>query len=317
MHKRIKARRSETSSASFALNYRHIGDLAVRALLYEVSATPKPGLVDRANNGAHRDMCFETFLDSAASLRSCFEECARAGAAGASRGGTVIDSFLVGELRSIGIAGEKAMFAATKGVNTHKGLIFSLGIISAACGMIAGGAEQGVSVDWEHLQSLCADFASKLLAVPLEEETHGQEVYKKTGITGIRGEALSGFDSAFSIGLPALKRARADGMEINSAMVYTLLCLMAETEDSNVVYRGGLEGLEFVRKRAAELLGKEDRRACGALDFDAVRELDRECIERNLSPGGCADLLAISVMLYFILEKNDHITRKEKREIND
>lgn len=47
---------------------------AVRALLYEVSATPKPGLVDRNNSGSHRDMDFFTFVDSSSALIPWFRD---------------------------------------------------------------------------------------------------------------------------------------------------------------------------------------------------------------------------------------------------
>lgn len=287
MHKTMVTREPIGSSASFALNSQVIGNLAVRALLYEVSATPKPGLVDRANNGAHKDMCFETFLDSAAALRSTFEQCA-ALAKGAKPSADA--------LRAIGIEGEKAMFAATGGVNTHKGLIFSLGVICAACGQLTG-----EEITAEKLQKLCKEISAELLRDTGEVQTHGQQVLKNTGIRGIRGEALSGFATAFDIGLFALQSARQEGRTMNEAMVYTLICLMAKTEDSNVVYRGGLEGLDFVQTEAGRILAEGFRG--NAEGFDLVRELDAKCIDRNLSPGGCADLLAISVMLYFILEE--------------
>lgn len=296
-----KTRTVKNLSASFALDEKTVGTLAVRALLYEVSATPKPGLVDRENNGAHRDMCFETFLDSAGALRSCFEECALAG-----MNAQTVNADLAKSLRDIGLDGEKAMFSATGGVNTHKGLIFSMGIVSTACGFLAGS-----NFDRADLQKLCGEIATELLGSKADEEeytdkasdcqTHGETVYRKTGIGGVRAEALSGFASAFSIGLPSLEQMRKSGIPVNSAMVYTLIRLMAETDDSNIVYRGGLSGLKFVKESASELLSEED--FTGESAFDRVRELDRQCIERNLSPGGCADLLAISVMLYFIFNR--------------
>lgn len=263
----------------------HIGDLAVRALIYELSTTPKPGLVDKENNGAHKDMDYEMFKASAYSLRSCFEHCVLAGL---EKGKEPI-AF---RLRRIGLAGEREMFRVTGGVNTHKGLIFSLGIICAAMGSI--GKEKVTEAD--KLQKVCAQIARSVLEENTKiENTHGNQVYAKTGIYGVKGEALSGFNTAFKVGLPALRRALAEGLSGNEAMVKSLLNLMTVTEDSNVVYRGGLEGLDYIRKEAAGLL--ED-----GFSLEKVKAFDEECIKKNLSPGGSADLLAITAMLHMIIE---------------
>lgn len=110
------------------MNAVEIGDLAYEALLAEVNATPKPGLVDRANAGAHTDMDHGTFLLSAEALRPWFREFARLGEASAPKAPEAV----LPSLRPAGIAAEEAMFAATGGVNTHKGAIFSLGLLTTA-----------------------------------------------------------------------------------------------------------------------------------------------------------------------------------------
>jgi triphosphoribosyl-dephospho-CoA synthase len=116
----------------------------------------------------------------------------------------------------------------------------------------------------------------------------------------VRAEALGGFSGAFTIGLPTLQQAVKRGQNMNQAMVTALLQLMTCTEDSNAVYRGGLGGLTFLQQGAETLLQAADPE--GTVDFHAVRDFDRQCTERNLSPGGSADLLALSAMLYLILE---------------
>lgn len=286
-----------------------IDDLAVQALLSEVYATPKPGLVDLENNGSHIDMDYRSFVVSASALRHCFGQCAQAGM-------TFPENLpvLAATLRRIGLAGEKAMYAATAGVNTHKGAIFSMGILCAAAAM-------GPFADMAELQTRCQKIADTLLAdEPLNikqaehsehtqsdhtqsgcaRRSHGLAVRQNTGIGGIRKEALSGFNTAFSVGLPALQEALAAGRSRNDAMVYALLRIMASTGDSNLVHRGGVEGMDFAQKEAHRLV----EAGPAGLDLDEVRQLDVEFIKRNLSPGGSADLLAFSAMLYRIKKGN-------------
>ena len=276
--------------------HKYIGNLAVQALKLEAGTTPKPGLVDRENSGAHCDMDYALFLKSSEALRTCFEACALGGMAGENP-----ETF-----RKIGLAGEQSMNEATKHVNTHKGLIFSMGIFCGALGELVACQEAFSEEDVQrHVKSL----ACSLLHGSSAEETietkitHGQKVLKETGTKGIRGEAESGFSSVFDIGLPALRNAMDEGNSFNDALVKTLLTLMRETEDSNVVYRGGVEGLDFVKSRAAELLTLMEGPLTGD-DLENVRAFDAVCIEKNLSPGGSADLLALTAMLYLFFEEN-------------
>ena len=325
----FETRREEgIPSASFSYDGYKIADLAVRALICEVDTTPKPGLVDRDNDGAHKDMNHFMFLRSALALRNCFVECADLGLRCED-----FDAEEAAELRRIGLAGETAMFQATGGVNTHKGLIFSLGIISFACGFLLAQKyaldeddfDGALRFEAEELRDVCRRMAELLLgtkaqrseAVAAEGETHGQQVQRETGISGVKGEALSGFGTAFEEGLPVLRAALDFTGEMNEACVETLIHLLAKTDDSNLVYRGGLEGLEFVRTKAGDLLKRYPGRVQGGDDLyseeglEEIRDFDRECIERNLSPGGCADLLAITIMLNFI------VLHKEKRNTYD
>ncbi|MCI6012206.1 MAG: triphosphoribosyl-dephospho-CoA synthase [Firmicutes bacterium] len=262
------------------------------ALLGEVWASPKPGLVDRENTGAHQDMTYQNFVDSARALQTCFTKCARVGAAfsAAHASGSLQHSvnlhLLTEQLRSIGLAGEHAMYQATGGVNTHKGAIFSMGVL---CTAAAG-------FPWRRIQSAASSIAAALLAGETKEPTNGKKVLRETGTGGIRAEACSGFDTAFSIGLPSLKEALEAGLCENDALVYTLLRIIAAAEDSNLVHRGGTEGMDFARREA--LLLTEGGPA--TMNLDAVREADRKFIEKNLSPGGSADLLALTLFLAFL-----------------
>lgn len=280
----------------------NIGRQAAEALRTEAGVSPKPGLVDRENNGAHRDMDYAMFLRSAGALESCFCACAQAGLDTAAKHGDT--DALAAILRRIGKDGEAAMLAATEGVNTHKGAIFSMGIFCCALGMLA---EQGLTAS--ALQDQCAAIARSLLGdgqgdiAPGQgaEETHGTKVRRETGADGIKGEALSGFAAAFATGLPALERALEEGHTMEEAMIVALLNLMTVCEDSNLVYRGGLKGLVFVQNEAARLLREANLRT--EEGKEKVRAFDQTCVARNLSPGGSADLLALTVMIYGVLKE--------------
>ena len=240
-----------------------VGEMAENALLAEVHFTPKPGLVDEANNGAHRDMDVPLFERSAHALRPCFEEFVRLGIQGASPAA----------LQQAGVRAEQAMFAATGGVNTHKGAIYSGALLLHAAGRLLSGEEEG---------DLCELAAQTAAAIPAPTGTHGAAVRAQCG--GIRTEAVSGYPTAQAV----LRQLRQSGP------LDALLLSMSRLDDSTLWHRGGAEGAQLVRSRAAYIL------AAPASEREArTRRLDMELIERNLSPGGSADLLAMA----FFLEK--------------
>ena len=240
-----------------------LGEMAENALLAEVHFTPKPGLVDEANNGAHRDMDVPLFERSAHALRPCFEEFVRLGLQGASPAA----------LQQAGVRAEQAMFAATGGVNTHKGAIYSGALLLHAAGRLLSGEEE---------RSLCGLAAQTAAAIPAPTGTHGAAVRAQCG--GIRTEAVSGYPTAQAV----LRQLRQSGP------LDALLLSMSRLDDSTLWHRGGAEGAQLVRSRAADIL------AAPASEREArTRRLDMELIERNLSPGGSADLLAMA----FFLEK--------------
>ncbi len=276
---------------------------AVRALLYEVSATPKPGLVDRRNSGSHKDMDFFTFLDSSAALIPYFREffCIGWDLAGEPA------SSLFKELRKTGQEAEAGMFSATGGVNTHKGLIFSSAVLCAALGNVYAGQPEGSgAADSRRVLDVCRslgvcsleDFArpSSGAAHPSETVTAGERFHALYGIGGARGEAAAGFPSVTSVGLPALKKWLSDGYSLNDAACLTLLSILAAVDDTNMIHRGGLETARACKEEAAALLSQ--------ITPDNFKEkltaLDASYIRRNLSPGGCADILAVSLMFCFL-----------------
>lgn len=259
------------------------------ALNREVNTTPKPGLVDKNNNGAHRDMGLRHFFISANTLRPYLCKMAEAGLQ--TRDKDAKETFA--KIRSIGMEAEKAMFAATGGVNTHKGAIFSMGLLCAAAGRIS-------PEDWstDRLLDECAAMAKGIIAedfaavTPENAKTTGEKLYLLHGITGIRGQAEAGFPAVKHVGLPVFKTALQEGLSVNHAGCVTLLHLIANTDDTNLIHRGGKTRQLQIREQISALL-----KANPYPDLETVYQLDQEFIAENLSPGGSADLLA---MTYFL-----------------
>ena len=278
---------------------------AQRALLYEVAITPKPGLVDRANAGAHTDMDVFTFIDSACALGEYFETCARTGME--FRGKNPQDCF--DALRTPGLLAERAMKDATGGVNTHKGAIFSLGIYCAALGMGFDGEKSDVGAAFARCGEMTrARMAQELERISQEEaHTFGEAIYKKSRIGGVRAEAASGFAAVTEASLPRLRAALEAGLNLNDAGLCALVSLMARTQDTNAVRRGGEKLAEQLRESAAAL----DARIAGELaegrlshQMESIRQTlkrwDEGMSERRISPGGCADLLALTLLAQFM-----------------
>ena len=269
-----------------------IGELAHRALIQEANVTPKPGLVDRENSGAHRDMDLKLFHASADALRPWFADCARIGLA--MRDAAPEQVF--GRLRKRGIEAECAMFATTNGVNTHKGALFSLGILCCAAAM--EGEDTGVPAILARAAAFAQPALGDLTALhPGDARTGGEVQYLDSGRTGVRGEAAAGFPHARNCGLPALKRALQDGASFNEACLHALLALMTCVEDSNVLRRRGVAALRSVQSRAKSLLEQ-------GFTMDDLRRINDDFVRENLSPGGSADLLAVTIFLFEI--QNTH-----------
>jgi len=269
------------------------------ALIAEVSATPKPGLVDRKDNGAHKDMCHATFVASTHAIVPYLVQMAQTGLSWPDPSG----DGLFAAIRPIGQQAEAAMFQATKGVNTHKGMIFSMGIISAAAGLFYRQNHGFCAEEILFLAGrLCRDALEQDFAAISREhpKTHGEQLFVRYGQRGIRGEAQQGFPSIRTCSLPAIRRFRASLTEENQIHVNTLLALMAQVDDTNVLIRTDHATLAYEKKEAARLLGLGG--AATPQGLSALEEANRDFIRKNISPGGCADLLAATIFL-------DHMER--------
>ncbi|MDD2979970.1 MAG: triphosphoribosyl-dephospho-CoA synthase CitG [Hespellia sp.] len=284
------------SEISFA-----IGTLAKKAMLDEVFTTPKPGLVDCYSNGAHTDMDLRTFQKSADVITPYLIQMCETGAYSPK---LIADTFA--EIREIGMEAEKAMYQATGGVNTHKGMIFSMGIMAASAGYcISHGYQMTENTLFFLEQKLVRDTLLKEMRVLRETEqelqtTNGENLYRRTGIEGIRGEAVSGYESVRKHALPVFYRGMKDGRDYNCVKLQTLFSLMKWVQDSNIGSRRGEQTLEMVHRCADTFLKNG-----GAYQRDAVEQLkqmDAFFIVENISAGGCADLLAVTIFVYDLLQ---------------
>lgn len=266
-----------------------IARCAEEALVQEVSATPKPGLVDRCNCGAHRDMNYMTFLASIRALVPWLHTFAEIGWRGAAES----DAEVFAELRAAGQQAEQAMLCATGGVNTHKGFIFSGALFCATAARLT--ARTGEVLRCTQLSNACAGLARYALAdfEKVEMETTGLRLYHTHCLAGVRGEAAAGFPAVFEVGFPALRQWLARGICENDAALAALLHLIAAVADTNLIHRGGINAAEACKQEAALLLTKLTPETLVA----QLTALDRHYIEKNLSPGGCADLLGLSLFL--------------------
>jgi triphosphoribosyl-dephospho-CoA synthase len=258
--------------------------LAVRALVEETELTPKPALVDGRGPGAHTDLSLALMRRSACCLRPHFERMALA-------------SFrrlpgleLREELGALGRSAERSMLLATGGVNTHRGAIWTLGLLVSAAAMGAAPA------------AVMANRARQLACLPDRNaptlSSNGSRMIRRYHVAGARGEAQAGFPHVFAVGLPVLDGSRQLGIPESNARLDALLAIMRSLDDTCLLHRGGLAALKTAREGAAAVLAAGG--AGTAQGRQRLRHLDRDLVALNASPGGSADLLAATLFLDFL-----------------
>lgn len=284
-----------------------IAEYASVALLTELMLTPKPGLVDRRNSGAHRDMNISTFLKSARVLSNWFPRFVEIGYSNAQ----IPACDFLPRVRPVGVLCEDEMLEATRSINTHKGAIFSLGLLCSAAGrLLANGIAVTRGRVCMEVASICEHLVSRELGHNKAAATAGERLYHLHGMTGARGEAASGYRTVRSVALPVYDRLQSNGVSNEMAWLQVLLHLLASNSDTNLASRGGLTGLHYVREYARGLLN-----GGGVLAHDGLQKMaafDDELIARNLSPGGSADLLAVSAFLVNFPSDRSDVNAREK-----
>lgn len=254
-----------------------LAKFAVDALQQELDTTPKPGLVDKDNNGAHRDMNYNLMWLSIKTLRPYFVRLAQYG--------MQAEKPLTAEVQRIGIEAEQAMMTATHGVNTHRGAIFSLGITVVAAAWLYSHCHGFVFKD--DLQKVISDIAQGFKPTT---GTHGAEVKAKVHVKGARENAVDGYPELFKTWMPLYRSLRDDRYRAHK----TLLKIMSMLEDTNVYHRTDAETAEDVRHSASLLLERFSQQA--------LKEADDEFIRHNISPGGSADMLSLTILINAILK---------------
>jgi triphosphoribosyl-dephospho-CoA synthase len=265
-----------------------LADLAVDVLTAEALLTPKPALVDARGSGAHRDLDLPAMLKSARSLHGTFLNMATVAA------GQQPDQVLREQLARIGRSGESQMYAATRGSNAHRGAIWVLGLLVAARA-IQGEIDPHAEASPRETAALAARIAAFPDRYAPAQDSHGARVCRRYGVRGARGEAVAGFPHVVEVGLPAMWAARAKGADETCARLDALVAIMATLDDTCLLHRGGKPALEAAQRGARDTLMAGG--SSSAAGRRALLRLDAELVERNASPGGCADLLAACIFL--------------------
>ncbi|WP_454720080.1 MULTISPECIES: triphosphoribosyl-dephospho-CoA synthase [Cupriavidus] len=269
-----------------------LADLAVAALLDEAALSPKPGLVDGRGSGAHADLDLDLMCRSARALHPAFAAMAAAGLRAAQPGVALRET-----LGALGREAEAAMMRATGGVNTHRGAIWSLGLLVGAAGW-----HRRAGADAAHVAHV-AHVVRTAGAIARLPDRHrpartghkGERACLDYGVRGARGQAQAGFPHVLRAGLPELRRSRARGDAEPSARVNALLAIMSRLDDTCVLARAGRDGLALMQSGAAQVL-----RAGGIGTLAGrrlLRALEAGMLACNASPGGAADLLAATFFL--------------------
>lgn len=276
-----------------------IGHLASMALQAELDTTPKPGLVDRNDNGAHRDMDHALMQRSIQALHPYFVRLAQLGFNGKQP--------CHDEIVNIGIEAEREMFKATGGVNTHKGALFSIGLAAVAlagesfcritqaegCGTMAYN-----DVNSKQIQSLSNSIASLARLFPDTNGTHGSKAKANNILKGALDNAREGYTQLFKAWLPFYIDRIAEGD--NYALHKTLLRIMCDLDDTNIVYRTSMETMQEVKTEARQMLDTSRN----IVNFEAaLQAMNTDYIHRNISPGGSADMLSLVVFLSCVARK--------------
>lgn len=270
-----------------------ISSFAIQAMLYEASCYPSPGLVSPVSSGAHSDMDFFTFLDSTSVLGKYMPLFVQQGYCRLKPKDIFIN------IRNTGIEAEKEMLVKTKSINTHKGMLFLLGVCCAAVGKVIYEKKSFKEIR-EIIIEMTEGIVQKELSCLVDNNnlSHGEILYLKYKNQGIRGEVEKGIPTVFINSLEFYRQS--SDMSMNDRLVHTLIGIMRFCDDSTILYRHNLTVLEEVKEKADDIIKTGGMRtSCGRKKINALCE---EFVERRISPGGSADLLGVTIFLSLVEE---------------
>lgn len=270
-----------------------IAGYAIEAMLYEVAAYPSPGLVSSISKGAHIDMDHYCFIKSTSILSKYMVLFAEQGYSDKT------PKEIFSAIRGIGIEAESEMFKGTKGVNTHKGMIFLLGI---SCAAVTKAIYE--KKNFSEIQVIIKEMTIGLVQDELlymnkgKATSYGEKLFLKYKVEGIRGQVERGIPLVFDYSLRVYKENKS--LNLNDNLIHTLICIMQYCEDSNVLHRHSMTALKEVQQKAAHIISIGGMTT--KIGRDAIENLDSEFIKQNISPGGAADLLAVTVFFNSVEE---------------
>ncbi|MBC2850732.1 citrate lyase holo-[acyl-carrier protein] synthase [Cetobacterium sp. 8H] len=264
---------------------------ALKSIVLEVSSSPSFGLVSPLTKGAHKDMDFFTFLDSSFALTPYLKSVSKAGYS------PLPIDLIFKKIRYMGKVSEQEMFLATNNVNTHKGMIFLIGITLA---MASKAKFENLSFrDISNLISeMCKDILKDFDNIKSKSNlTHGEKLFLNHGIVGVRGIVKKGLDIIFDEAIDVFENSLLKENDINDSMVRTLIFLMSSLEDTTILHRHDIHVLNNVKLEAMELHSMFEN---SPLDISLLKEIENKYSKDRISPGGAADLLAVTIFLHSI-----------------
>lgn len=279
------------------MNNKNIATLATKALLYEVSISPKAGLVSRLSNGSHKDMNFYTFIDSSLALHNYFLNCFDYG-----QEKLFSCPNFFKDLREVGKVAEKEMYEATKGINTHKGTIFSMGILLAVLGVhLKENKEIDLKILSEKIKEMCKPLLNELEDAD-SISTYGEKAYKEYHLTGARGLAISGYEIVLLDGINKLKDF-CKTLDFETACILLLFYYISVLDDTNIVNRASITTLKEVQILSKELFEENKKTLEKENIKNSMSKLNDIFIEKNISAGGSADLLILTIFIHLLTDE--------------
>jgi holo-ACP synthase/triphosphoribosyl-dephospho-CoA synthase len=285
---------------------KRLSAIATQAILMEVSLPGKPGLVCPNSQGSHTDMNYLTFINSTSAINPYFERIAELGY----DWNGVRNKQILQKLRAIGLEMEQAMLQATNGINTQKGIIFLIGYsLFAAAYVLKPEKIFDVGSFKAVLKLLNKELVSKELENGWNKNSsHGEKCFNKFGkefAGGIRQEIEEGFPTVFEVSLPYMQELFPNGIDINEQktvqkkLLKVLITIMSVNNDTNILHRSNTDALDELKAIATQVIRSTEEITNNGL----YNELLNYCKTKNISPGGSADLLAITIFIYQLINK--------------